>query len=138
MNYFCTSAWGKCADSIFFHIKISLMESVTKVISVKKPNKVSKTEKLRYLFLGIFWTLVPKVYFCRGDWTLGCLPIEFWDITNTLNLSKVGILYGGYQVVANTAWSRPNPYQALIEKLLRGGHFHSRHHFLAPLEKLGK
>ena len=32
LNYFCTSAWGKCADSIFFHLKISLTESVTKVI----------------------------------------------------------------------------------------------------------
>ena len=45
---------GKCADSIFFHVKISLTESVTEEISVKKPNKVSKTEKLRYLLLAIF------------------------------------------------------------------------------------
>ena len=34
LNYFSTSAWGKCANSIFFHTKISLTESVTKV-SVK-------------------------------------------------------------------------------------------------------
>ena len=77
LNYFCTSAWGKCADSIFFHLKISLMERVTKVLGVKKP------EKFRYLFLDIFWLLKSKIYFCRGDWTLGCLPIKFWDITNT-------------------------------------------------------
>ena len=32
LNYFCMSLWGKCADSIFFHLKISLTESVTKVI----------------------------------------------------------------------------------------------------------
>ena len=127
MNYFCTYAWGKCADSTFFHLKISLMKSVTKVLvlSVKKPNKVSKTEKLRYLFLAIFWTSVPKIYFCRGDWTLGCLPMKFWDITNTFTPIKVGRLYGGHQVVANTSWSRPNCCQALIEKLLCGGHFHS-------------
>ena len=49
--YVCVS---KCADSIFFHVKISLTESVTEVISVEKPNKVSKTEKLRYLLLAIF------------------------------------------------------------------------------------
>ena len=83
LNYFCTSAWGKCADSIFFHLKISLTESGTKELCVKKPNKVSKTEKPRYLFLGTFWTLVPKIYFCMGDWNLGCLPMKFWDILNT-------------------------------------------------------
>ena len=128
MKYFCTSAWSKCADSIFFYIKISLTESVTKVLSVKKPNKVSKTEKLRYLFLAIFWTSVPKIYSCRGDWTLGCLPMKFWDFSNVsirLNLSKVGMLYVRYHVVANTSWSRPNHSQAHIEKLLCGGHFHS-------------
>ena len=128
MNYLCTSAWGKCADSIFFHIKVSLTESVTKVLSVKKPNKVSKTEKLQYLFLAIFWTSVPKIYFCRGDWTLGCLPMKFWDVSNIsirLNLSKVGLLHGGYHVVANTLWSWPNHSQAHIEKLLCSGHFHS-------------
>ena len=54
LNYFCTPAWGKCADSIFFHIKMSLTESVTKILSVKKPNKGSKTEKLRYLFWLFF------------------------------------------------------------------------------------
>ena len=48
------------------------------------------------------------------------------------------MLYGGYQVVANTLWSQPNRCQALIEKLLCGGHFHSGHHFLAPHEKLVK
>ena len=32
----------------------SSTESVTKVLSVKKRNKVSKTEKLQYLFLAIF------------------------------------------------------------------------------------
>ena len=124
LNYFCTSAWGKCADSIFFHIKISLTESVTKVLSVKKPNKVSKTEKLRYLFLAIFWTSVPKIYFCRGDWTLGCLPMKFWDVSSVsirLNLFKVDMLYGGYHAVANTSWSRPNHSQAHIEKFLCGG-----------------
>ena len=111
LNYFCTSAWGKCADSIFVHIKISLTVSVTEVLSVKKPNKVSKTEKLWYLFLAIFWTSVPKIYSCRGDWTPGCLPMKFLDFSNVsigLNLSKMGMLYGGYHVVANTSWSRPN------------------------------
>ena len=31
---------------------------------------------------------------------------------------KVGMLYGGYHVVANTSWSRPNHSQVHIEKLL--------------------
>ena len=48
------------------------------------------------------------------------------------------MLYGGHHVVANTQWSRPNHGQALIEKLLCGGRFHSGHNFLAPREKLGK
>ena len=64
-----------------------------KVLSVKKLSKVSKTEKLRYLFLAIFWTSVPKIYSCRRDWTLGCLPMKFWDLSNVsirLNLSKMG------------------------------------------------
>ena len=34
--------------------------------------KLDKTEKLWHLLLCVFWALVPKIYFCRGDWALGC------------------------------------------------------------------
>ena len=99
------------------------------MLSVKKPNKVSKTEKLQYLFLAIFWMSVPKICSCRGDWTLGCLLMKCWDFSNNsihLNWSKMGMLYGRYHVVANTLWNQPNHIQVHIEKLLCGGHFHSR------------
>ena len=129
MNYFCTSVCGKYAHSIFLHIKFSLTESVTKVLCVLcLETKQSKQNwKTSISALGHFWTSVPKIYFCRRDWTLGCLPMRFWDVSNVsmcLNLSKVGMLYGGYYAVANTSWSRPNHSQAHIEKLLCGGHFH--------------
>ena len=37
------------------------------------------------------------------------------------------MLYGGYHIVANTSWSWSNHGQALTEKFLCGGHFHSEH-----------
>ena len=78
------------------------------MLSVKKLNKVSKTEKLRYLFLAIFWTSVPKIYFCREDWALGCLPMKFWDVSNvsiSLNLSKGG----------HTIWRIPCSSEQFVE-----------------------
>ena len=55
-----------------------------KVFWVKLRNqaKLGNNEKLWCLFLSIFWAPVSKFYFCRGDWTLGYAPMQFWDLTS--------------------------------------------------------
>ena len=43
--------------------------------------KLGKIRKFCYIFLHTFGVLMPKNYFCRGDWTIGCVPMQFWDFS---------------------------------------------------------
>ena len=55
-----------------------------KIFSEKSRNhtKLDNNEKIWWLFLNIFFVPVPQIYFCRGNWTLDCIPRLFWDFTN--------------------------------------------------------
>ena len=37
---------------------------------------------------ALYWVIAPKIYFCSGDWTLGCVSI-FWNFPNTLVFLKI-------------------------------------------------
>ena len=42
---------------------------------IKKSSKVTQNWKKMILFLRVFWAPLPKIYFSRGDWALGCVPM---------------------------------------------------------------
>ena len=44
--------------------------------------KLNKTEKCWYLFMHIFWELVPKIYFWRQDWVQGCVSMQMCNLPN--------------------------------------------------------
>lgn len=69
---------------------------------LRTPAKLDKTEKLSCLLLRIFWALVPKIYFYRGDWALGhyfeyfCsewkLYLNFINFQNAMNATVSSIV----------------------------------------------
>ena len=44
--------------------------------------KLGNTEKPWYFFFHIFWVLVPKINFSKGDLTLRYVLMQFWDFAN--------------------------------------------------------
>ena len=43
---------------------------------IKKSSKVTQNwKKKMILLLRVFWAPLPKIYFSRGDWALGCVPM---------------------------------------------------------------
>ena len=85
------------------HLKIS-PAAILRRIFFKKNEEIKqsleKTGKLLYLFLSIFWALVPKTYFYKGAWGQDCTPLQFWDFLNSslfpniLSLRSLGNLWG--------------------------------------------
>ena len=79
--------------------------SLTKVFLLKKCNpvqnilrKIKKSSKVRqkkkndkkwYLFLRTVWALVPKMYFCRGDWAKDWVPMNFFNFPDISLLCKI-------------------------------------------------
>ena len=55
----------------------NILRKIKKSSKKRKKIKVEKPENLWYQLLRIAWMPVPKIYFCRGDWTLYCVPMEF-------------------------------------------------------------
>ena len=43
---------------------------------IKKLSNLGQDQKLWYLLLHIFLALVLKVYFCRNNWTPGCVSMQ--------------------------------------------------------------
>ena len=58
---------------------------------VKKIAK-DKPKKLRYLLLCIFWTLLPKMHFCSGDWRPPHVCIQCLGFPNISYFFKIQIL----------------------------------------------
>ena len=59
---------------------------------LRKIKKWSKDrEDLKNLISAFTYFLapVPKNYLCRGDWTLGCDPMQFWGFVNTSLFPKI-------------------------------------------------
>ena len=46
---------------------------------IKKLTKIRQDRKLWYLFLHSFRAALPRVHFCRGNWTLGWVSTYFSD-----------------------------------------------------------
>ena len=80
--------------NLTFISKDNLLQNI--LSKTKKSNKVRQYQKGWYLFLQMFWAQVPKNYFCMEEWALGCVPMQFWDITDisafprTLSLESFG------------------------------------------------
>ena len=49
---------------------------------LKNQAKFDTTKNLWYLFKGIFWAPVHKIYFYGAYRTLGCVPMQFGDFVN--------------------------------------------------------
>ena len=67
----------------------------------------------KYLFLSIFWATVPKIYFCRGNWTL----VRDWVISD---------IYLEMQIDVNRFLSKGMPsiyLKVTIEKTWRTRNF---------------
>ena len=67
---------------------------------IKKSSKVRQNRKTLWLFLRIFWSLVPEIYFHGGDKPQGCVNMQFWDFhsislfSRILSLKSLGNLWG--------------------------------------------
>ena len=74
-----------------FIINCNSLQNILKRIT--KSNEVREYRKnFNICLLRIFWTSVPKIYFCRRDRALGCVPMKFWYSVNISlfpNLNKV-------------------------------------------------
>ena len=42
-----------------------------------------------YLLLRVFWLLLPKFNFWKGDWTLGYISTQIWDFPNIFLFPKI-------------------------------------------------
>ena len=65
----------------------------------EKNNKSSRVRHDRKTLISVFVYLLSTIvnfFFCRGDWALGCVPVQFWDFANIslfpkfLNLKSYG------------------------------------------------
>ena len=54
-----------------------------------KSDKRKKNDKKWYLFLRTVWALVPKMYFCRGDWAKDWVPMNFFNFPDISLLCKI-------------------------------------------------
>ena len=50
--------------------------------SKRSKKKIRQGRKTLIPVLAYFWAPLPNIYFCRGDWTLGCFPKQILDFAN--------------------------------------------------------
>ena len=55
----------------------------------RNPAKLDRTRKVWYLLLHVFWLLLPKFNFCRGDGALGYVSTQIWDAPNISLFPKI-------------------------------------------------
>ena len=55
----------------------------------RNPLKLDRTRKVWYLLLPGFWLLLPKVNFWKGDWALGYVSTQIWDVPNISLFPKI-------------------------------------------------
>ena len=64
----------------FFLLKRFLCKILQKML--RNQENLAKAEKLRYLFLRVFWAPVPKIYFHSRHLTLGFVSMQLLYIAN--------------------------------------------------------
>ena len=70
-----------------------------KISGKKEVRKMDRARKV-FLFLRVFWRLLPKFSFPKGDWALGYVSAQVWDFLNIslfpklLSLKLVGNSWG--------------------------------------------
>ena len=75
-NHFCANNVNRSLHIIYSY---NHMQKVFWGGKINKSSKVRQNRKLWYLFLHIFWALVPKMYFCIWGWIQDCVSMQFWD-----------------------------------------------------------
>ena len=52
---------------------------VTKLQNIWKIWEIKQNKTIPRALLPVFAASVSKHFFCRGNWTLDCVPMQFWD-----------------------------------------------------------
>ena len=66
----------------------------------RNPLKLNRTTKVWYLLLRVFWLILPKFNFWKGDRALGYVTTQIWDFPNIclfpniLSLKSFGNSFG--------------------------------------------
>ena len=74
-----------------------------KIFGTKYRNqvKLDRTRRGWYLLLRVFWLLLPKLNFWRGDRALGYVSPQIWDFPNISLFPKIPSCYTRYYVLFN-------------------------------------
>lgn len=84
-----TKDWRNKHFCVFFYRQ----SSANILKNFKIFNMLDKNDKLWYLFLHSVWASKLDNIFCRKDWTLACIRMEFWDFAiisfSTMFLSHI-------------------------------------------------
>ena len=71
----------------------------------KKSSKVRQDRRNLISVLAYLLSASAESYLYRGDWTLGCVPMQFWDFANIslfpkiLSLKSFDILWGNSNIM---------------------------------------
>ena len=79
--------WDKILAGLWFYLSTIL----GKVFGTKlrNPVKLYRTRKVWYLLFRVFWLLLPKFNFWKGDWVLGYVSTQIWDFPNISLFPKI-------------------------------------------------
>ena len=55
--------------------------------------KLDRARKVWYLLLSVFWLLRAKFNFSEGDWALGYVSAQIWDLSNSFLFPKILSLF---------------------------------------------
>ena len=69
---------------------------------IEKSNELDNAGKTLYLFLHIFLAQVPQICFCRGDGTLGYVPMQFCGFADIFLFPKTHKFFGNSWVNSYT------------------------------------
>ena len=64
------------------------MENIWKYLLKSSKNEHNK-KGYRYLLYRVFWLLLPKFNFWKGDWALGYVSTQIWDFPNISLFPKI-------------------------------------------------
>ena len=94
-NFYFNVAQGKKARSKYYSIQL---EKTIVICSWWTYNpeqnmrilvKLDRARKVWYLLLRVFWLLLPKFNFWKGDWALGYVSTQIWDFSNISLFPKI-------------------------------------------------
>ena len=74
----------------FWKGSVKELQSRTKYLEQNRnPVKLDRTRKVWYLLLRVFWLLLSKFNFWKGDWALDYVSTQIWDFSNICLFPKI-------------------------------------------------